>query len=89
MPETLEIEQSETENQNLEDSKIASWLVEIPANVIEALNLQKGSTVALTIKDGEVSGDVLPPLSDKMKEISKRILEKNREFYEELKRLGD
>lgn len=89
MPEILEIEQTETENQNLEDAKIASWLVEIPANIIEALNLQTGSTVALTIKDGEVSGDVLPPLSDKMKEISKRILEKNREVYEELKRLGD
>ena len=89
MPEVLEIEQVETEKQNREDSKIASWLVEIPANVIEVLGLAKGSRVALTIKNSEVSGTVLPPMSDEMKKISQQIFEENREVYEELKRLGD
>lgn len=89
MPEVLEIEQIETEKQSLEDSKIASWLVEIPSNAIKELGLAQGSRIALTVKDGEVSGDVLPPMSDKMKEISRRVFEENREVYEELKRLGD
>jgi antitoxin component of MazEF toxin-antitoxin module len=89
MPEVLEIEQVETEKQNLKDSKIASWLVEIPRNVIEELSLPEGSQVALTIKNDRVSGTVLPPLPNRMKEIGQRVLEKNREVYEELKRLGD
>lgn len=89
MPEILEVEQTETENHDLKDFKVASWLVEIPENVIEALNLQKGSRIALTIKNDEISGDILPPMSDKIKEISKRILEKRREAFEEFKRLGD
>ncbi len=89
MPEVLEIEQAEIEKQSQEDSKIGSWLVEIPSNIIEELGLAQGSRIALTINNGEVSGDVLPPMSDKLKEISKIILEKRREVYEELKRLGD
>lgn len=89
MPEVLEIEQAEIEKQSQEDSKTGSWLVEIPSNIIEELGLAQGSRIALTINNGEVSGDVLPPMSDKLKEISKSILEKRREVYEELKRLGD
>ena len=89
MPEVLEIEQVEVKKKSREDSKIASWLVEIPSNILAELGLAQGSRVALTINNGEVSGDVLPPMSDKMREISKRILEKNQEVFEELKRLGD
>jgi hypothetical protein len=89
MPEVLEIEQTEAGKQKQEDSKIASWLVEIPADAIKELGLVEGSRIALTVKNGEVSGDILPPMSDEMQNISKRILEKRREVYEELKQLGD
>ncbi len=89
MPELLEIEQTETTNEFKDENNIASWLIEIPENVIEDLNLQKGSRIALTVKNGEVYGDILPPLSEKMRAVSNHILEKNRKFYEELKRLGD
>ncbi len=89
MPEVLEIEQVEVEKKSREDSKIASWLVEIPLNIINELGLAQGSKVALTINNGEVSGDLLLPMSHRIKEISRRIFEENREVYEELKRLGD
>lgn len=89
MAEVLEVEQIEAENQEQEDSKIASWLIEIPVNAVKELGLAEGSRIALTVKDGEVSGDILPPMSDEMQKVSKRVLEKRREVYEELKRLGD
>lgn len=89
MPEVLEIEQTENMNEVKDENSIASWLIEIPGKIIDELNLQKGSRIALTVKNGEVSGDILPPLSDKLKTVSNHILEKNRKFYEELKRLGD
>lgn len=89
MPEVLEIEQIELEQRKKQESKIASWLVEIPSNIIKELGLAKGSKIALTVNNGEVSGDVLPPLSPELKALSKHILEKRREVYEELKRFGD
>ena len=89
MPEVLEIEQIEVEQQKKQESKIASWLVETPSNIIKELVLADGSRIALTVNNGEVSGDVLPPLSPELKAVSKRILEKRRKIYEELKRFGD
>ena len=89
MPEVLETEQIKVELEKKEKAKIASWLVEIPTNVIQELGLEEGSRIALTIKDGEISGDVLPPLSPELKVISQKILEKRRAVYKELKRLGD
>ena len=89
MPEVLEIEQIETQRQKNQEAKIASWLVDIPPQIIKELGLAEGSRIALTVKDNEITGDILPPLSPELKAISKRILEKNREVFEELKRLGD
>lgn len=89
MPEVLEIEQTEVEQKENQEQKIASWLAEIPSNVVKELGLAEGSRIALTIKNGEVSGDVLPPMSPELKVVSQRILEKRRKVYEELKRLGD
>ena len=89
MPEVLEIEQVETEKQILKESKIASWLVEIPENIIKELDLAKGAQVALTVKNGEVSGTVLLPLSEEMENIAREILDKRRNLFRELKRVGD
>ncbi|HSK74065.1 MAG TPA: hypothetical protein VK892_20365 [Pyrinomonadaceae bacterium] len=80
MPEVLEIEQLEIERPDNQESKIASWLAEIPSNVIEELDLAEGSKIAITLKNGEVSGDILPPLAPKQREISQRILEKDAKF---------
>jgi hypothetical protein len=79
MPEVLEIEQVEVEVTETNKPKWDSWTVEIPPEIIEAQDL----------KDGKIEGEIISPLSGKLKEISKRILEKNRKVYEELKRLGD
>jgi hypothetical protein len=88
MPEVLEIAQTEIEeNQNVQP-KWDSWVVEIPQKIIEAQGLPEGSIAALTYKDGKVEGEIIA-LSPKLKEISNRLLEKNRAVYEELKRLGD
>ena len=89
MPEVLEIEEIEIEQTKKQESKIASWLAEIPSNIIEELGLAEGSRIALTIKNGEVSGDVLSPMSPKLKAVAQRILKKRRKLYEELKRFGD
>lgn len=88
MPDVLEIEQVQVKHYGNKSPMVASWLTNIPTEVIEELGLAKGSRIALTINDGDVSGDVLPPSSPKLNAISNRLLEKNRKVYEELKRLG-
>ncbi len=89
MPEVLEIEQIETRKRSSEEVKIASWLVEIPSNIINELSLPENSQIALTIKNGEVSGDLLLPLSEGLEKIAMEILHKRRKLYGELKRIGD
>ena len=88
MPEVLEIEQIETEETEFVKPKWDSWTVEIPQAIIEAQGLAEGSLVSLTYSKGKIEGEIIIP-SLKLKDISKRILKKNREVYEELKRLGD
>ena len=89
MPEVLEIEQIEVEKtvETIEPNW-NSWTIAIPQEIIEAQGLTEGSLVNLIYEDGEIKSQLIVP-SAKMKEISKRILEKNREAFEELKRLGD
>jgi hypothetical protein len=88
MPEVLEIEQIETEETQTAAPKWDSWAVEIPKEIIEAQNLAEGALAILTVRNGKIEGEI-SSLSPKSKEISERILEKRREVYEELKRLGD
>ena len=88
MPEVLEIEEIETEETQIAKPKWDSWAVKIPQEIIEAQGLAEDSLAILTVSNGKIEGE-MSSLSPQLKEISKRILEKNREVYEELKRLGD
>lgn len=89
MPEVLEIEQVEVEETaEIIEPNWNSWTIVIPQEIIQAQGLTEGSLVNLFYEDGEIKSQLIVP-SVKLNEISKRILEKNREAFEELKRLGD
>lgn len=67
-----------------------SWVIELSKDFVFDNNLAEGTKVLLTFKDNEkVEAELLPPLSEKLKSISKKILKKRRKVYEELKRIGD
>ncbi len=88
MPEVLEIEQVEIGETPSTRPKWDSWTVEIPPEIIKAQGLTEGSLVILTYTNGRIESDITS-LSPQLKKISKRILEKRRGAYEELKRFGD
>ncbi len=89
MPEVLEIEEVETEEIKTVQPKWDSWTVEIPQPIIEAQDLEEGSLVTLTYRDGKIESEILSPLSGELKEVAEKILKKRRRLYEELKRIGD
>lgn len=67
-----------------------SWVIDLPDDFTSENNLAKDTKVLLTFKENErVEAEVLPPLSDKLKTISERILKKRKKLYEEIRRVGD
>ncbi len=88
MPEVLEIEQIGADEIQEIKPKFDSWVVEVPKEVVEAQGLNEGALVSLTYRNGQIEAEIINP-SPELKEMSRQILEENRELYEELKRLGD
>ena len=88
MPEVLEIEQGEIDTSQEIKPKWDSWVIEMPKEIIEAQGLAAGTLVSLTYRNGKVESEIIVR-SRRTKESVKRFVENNKEFLEEMKRLGD
>lgn len=66
-----------------------TWIMRLPDEVCDREGLANGTLISLTIKDGGIQTKFIPPPSEKLREISKRLLVKDRELHERLKAIGD
>ena len=66
-----------------------SWVIRLPENFTEENGLEKGTQVLLTFKEENVEAEILPPLEEKLAEVTDKILNKRRKVFEELKNIGD
>lgn len=66
-----------------------SWVIEIPAEMAQALGVAVGSIAVLHAAQGTIEVEVLPPPSPELEASVRRIHEKYQESFEEIKRLGD
>ncbi|MGD9561420.1 MAG: hypothetical protein AB7F88_05395 [Pyrinomonadaceae bacterium] len=67
-----------------------SWVIDLPEAFSIENELPKGAKVLLTFKENErVEAEIIPPLSEKLSSVSRKVLNSRRGAYEELKRLGD
>ena len=67
-----------------------SWVLRLPDEFTAENDLAKGTQVLLTFKNGDnVEAEILPPLSKDLSRISKSVLKKRKNVFEELKRAGD
>lgn len=66
-----------------------SWAVDIPPEVAQSMGIAEGSIAVLHPENGNIEVEILPPPSQEIKEAARRISEKYKETFEELKRLGD
>ncbi|MEO8074246.1 MAG: hypothetical protein ABI686_13485 [Acidobacteriota bacterium] len=65
------------------------WIIEIPDEFAEKVGIEKNSIGLLEYKDGKIDVEILPPPSEKIEEISNRLGGKYKEFFAEMKRIGD
>jgi len=66
-----------------------TWILEVPAEVCAREGFAEGTLVSLTIKNSGIQASFIKPPAQKLQQISKKLLEKNRKLYGELKQLGD
>jgi len=65
------------------------WVIAMTPEMARAAGVAEGSYVVLYLKEGSVTAEILPPATEEMKESVRRFVERNADFLEEMKRLGD
>ena len=65
------------------------WVIAMTPEMARAAGVAEGSYVVLYLKEGSVTAEILPPATEEMKESVRRFTERNADFLEEMKRLGD
>lgn len=65
-----------------------TWILEVPPEVCQKEGFADGTLISLTLKNDSISGIYLKP-SKEIDDFVSRIVEEEREYFEEMKRLGD
>ena len=65
------------------------WIMEIPPEMAEILNVEPGSIAILYPREGALETEILPPPSAELREDFERLYDKYRDTFAELKRVGD
>lgn len=83
----------ETKNGILElektDAATDTWIMRLPKEVCEREGLAENTLVSLTIKNGGIQTKFIAPPSQNLQDISRQILEEDRELHRRLKEIGD
>lgn len=89
MPEVLEIEQIAAEQkQELPTVEKDTWILKLPAETCRREGFAEGTMISLTIKNAGVQTTMIRP-STEIDDFVKRIVEQDKEYFAEMKRLGD
>lgn len=65
------------------------WVVDVPNEIAQALGVAEGSIAILHANEGQLDVEILPPPSAGLVESVRRLNEKYKDAFEEMKRLGD
>ena len=71
------------------DSNTDTWIMRLPKELCHREGFAEGTLVRMTIKNGGIQSQFIRPPSEKLQEISKRLIEKDQELHRRLKELGD
>ena len=65
-----------------------TWIFELPAEVCRSEGYAIGTMVSLTVNNGGVKTTVIRPSAD-VDDFVRRVVDEEKEFFEEMKRIGD
>lgn len=79
-----------TKNKQLETigSEKDTWIFELPDDVCQREGFAIGTMVSLTIKNAGIQTTIIHP-STEIDDFVNRVVEEEKEYFEEMKRLGD
>lgn len=76
-------------DQTIIEKNEQGWIIEFPDEFAESIGIEKNSIGLLEYKNGRIEVEVLPPPSPEIQEISEHLGKKYKDFFSEMKRLGD
>lgn len=65
-----------------------TWILEVPREVCQKEGFADGTMISLTLKNDSISGVYLKP-SKEIDDFVNKVIEEEREYFEEMKRIGD
>lgn len=65
-----------------------TWILEVPPEVCRSEGFAEGTLISLTLKNDSISGVYLKP-DKEIDDFVGKVVEEEREYFEEMKRLGD
>lgn len=65
-----------------------TWILELPAEICRKEGFAEGTLVSLTFKNSSIQSSYITP-STETESFLDRVVEEEREYFEEMKRLGD
>ena len=65
-----------------------TWVLEVPSEVCQNEGFAEGTMISLTLKNDSISGMYLKP-SREIDDFVGKVIKEEREYFEEMKRLGD
>jgi hypothetical protein len=65
-----------------------TWVLEVPAEICQREGFAKGTLVSLTFKDGAIQSSYVRP-SAETESFLDCVFEEEKEYFEEMKRIGD
>ena len=65
-----------------------TWIFELPVDVCRREGYPKGTMVSMTVRNGGVLTTIIHP-SAEVDQFVERLVKEDREFFEEMKRIGD
>lgn len=84
MIETLE----KTDELKIVRQEKDTWILELPSEVCRREGFAEGTLVSLTFKNGGIKGSYIKP-SIETESFLDRVVEEEKNYFEEMKRIGD
>jgi hypothetical protein len=87
MTEVLEIEKVEQNSEVLTAVK-DTWILRLPAEICRREGFAEGTMISLTLKNGAIQSSVIE-YSSETEDFINQVVADEKEFFEEMRKLGD